>query len=76
MPLLTKIDAARNLHRFYMVQLSQDLFGEWSLVREWGRIGSPGRVRSDTFSNESHAREAERRSLRLRERHGYQLVRE
>ena len=76
MPLLTNIDAAGNRHRFYMVQLSQNLFGEWSLVREWGRIGSPGRLRCDTFESESQARDAERRNLRLRQRHGYQLVRE
>ena len=59
-----------------MVQLSQNLFGEWSLVREWGRIGSPGRVRCDTFKSESQARDAERRNLRLRHRHGYTLIRE
>jgi len=25
------------------------LFGDWSLVREWGRIGSPGTVKKDWF---------------------------
>lgn len=75
MPTLTNINPAQNMHRFYTVRVSRDLFGQWSLLREWGRIGSPGRLRCDTFESESQAREAERRSLRLRERHGY-LARE
>jgi predicted DNA-binding WGR domain protein len=76
MPILTNINAGRNKHRFYMVHVAQNLFSEWSVIREWGRIGSPGRLRCDTFKSESQAREAERRSLRLRERHGYQLAKE
>jgi len=46
------------------------------LLREWGRIGSPGRLRCDTFDSESEAREAESRSVRLRIRHGYYLAKE
>jgi predicted DNA-binding WGR domain protein len=71
MPMLTNIDAVRNKHRFYMVHVSQNLFGEWNLIREWGRIGSPGTVRCETFDSESQARDAEQRTLRLRMRHGY-----
>jgi predicted DNA-binding WGR domain protein len=71
MPMLTNIDAVRNKYRFYMVYVSQNLFGEWNLVREWGRIGSPGTVRCETFDSEGHARDAEQRTLRLRMRRGY-----
>ncbi len=38
---LTRSDPSRNMHRFYAVQLAPTLFGEWALVAEWGRIGSP-----------------------------------
>ena len=31
----------RNQHRFYALQLAPNLFGAWSLIRSWGRIGAP-----------------------------------
>jgi len=33
------------------------LFQEWSVVREWGRIGSSGTVRFDVFRSEQEALE-------------------
>ncbi|WP_245427740.1 WGR domain-containing protein [Pleomorphomonas carboxyditropha] len=47
------------------------LFGEWSLVREFGRIGSPGRVvatNHHTFAQASAALESLRAA---KERKGY-----
>src|SRR4051794_10484927 len=76
MPTLTNINPAQNMYRFYTVRVSRNLFGQWSLLREWGRIGSPGRLRCDTFDSESEAREAERRNVHLRVRHGYYFARE
>jgi len=38
---------ARNEARFYAVSLQADLLDGWSVVREWGRIGRPGRVKTD-----------------------------
>jgi len=34
------IDPAKNKRRFYALQLQKTLFGQWAVVREWGRIGS------------------------------------
>ena len=34
------------------------LFGDWSLVREWGRIGQFGQVRVDWFPSEAAAKDA------------------
>jgi predicted DNA-binding WGR domain protein len=76
MPTLTNIDPAHNMYRFYTVRVSQNLFGQWSVLREWGRIGSLGRLRCDTYDSESEAREAESRSVRLRLRHGYYFARD
>jgi predicted DNA-binding WGR domain protein len=42
---LTRTDNRRNMARFYKLDIQPTLFGEWSLVREWGRIGRPGTVR-------------------------------
>jgi predicted DNA-binding WGR domain protein len=41
------------------------------LVREWGRIGSPGTVRIDGFSNEAEARSAGARLAQQKHRKGY-----
>jgi predicted DNA-binding WGR domain protein len=41
---LRRVDEARNMARFYCLAVQQDLFGVWWFVREFGRIGSPGRV--------------------------------
>jgi predicted DNA-binding WGR domain protein len=67
----THTDAAKKKHRFYSLQITPTLFGEWSLVREWGRIGSPGTVRLESFESEAQARAEEQRTVRLRMRHGY-----
>jgi len=38
--------------------LQPDLFGGCSLIREWGRMGSGGRVRRDGFESEGQAMSA------------------
>jgi predicted DNA-binding WGR domain protein len=48
----------RNVHQFYRMENMPGLFGEWSLVREWGRIGQPGQVRDDWNDTEAAANEA------------------
>lgn len=53
---LERHDPARGMARLYTVGLAPTLFGEWALVREWGRIGSPGTVRADWFGTEEDAR--------------------
>jgi predicted DNA-binding WGR domain protein len=54
--MLRRTDAERNMHRFYALGLMPTLFGEWTLLAEWGRIGSPGTVRRSTYADESAAR--------------------
>jgi predicted DNA-binding WGR domain protein len=41
---LRRVDKARNMARFCCLTVQQNLFGVWWFVREFGRIGSPGRV--------------------------------
>jgi len=41
---LRRIDPNRNMARFYTMSVQPTLFGEWALLREWGRIGSAGRL--------------------------------
>ena len=47
-----------NRHRFYLLRTLPTLFGDWILLREWGRIGSPGRVRCDRHETEDEAMSA------------------
>lgn len=39
---LENVDPARNRWRWYVLSVQPTLFGEWSLIREWGRIGNDG----------------------------------
>jgi predicted DNA-binding WGR domain protein len=68
---LTKHVPERNQHRFYVLSVQPNLFGGWSLIREWGRIGSPGRVRIDGYASLDGAQEAYSRKLREKQRRGY-----
>lgn len=72
MNFFTRIDPAKNVARFWLAVVTPTLLGGWSLLREWGRIGSPGTVSSRTFELEDEARRAEHAGIRRRERHGYQ----
>lgn len=52
---LHKIRPEENQYRFYSLRVAPTLFGEWSLFREWGRIGNGGTVKIDPFKEESEA---------------------
>ena len=62
-----------NQHRFYLLRTLPTLFGEWVLLREWGRIGSPGRVRHDRHPTEGEAISALITLARQKRRRGYAL---
>ena len=55
---LTRSNPSQNMHRFYALQLGLTLFGEWVLLAEWGRIGSPGRVKEEAFPSLNEAQTA------------------
>lgn len=68
---LHRIDPDLNMRRFYSLGLQPDLFGGVSVVREWGRIGSGGRVRYDSFASEGQALGALTALLQTKRRRGY-----
>lgn len=68
---LTRIDPARNMARFYLISVQPDLFGRWTIVREWGRIGQGGTVRSNSYACPAEALAAMERLRRIKERRGY-----
>ena len=69
---LEKINPAKREYRFYTLSISQSLFGEWCLIREWGRIGTKGgRRRMDYFSSEKDAATAMVQIRTVKTRRGY-----
>ncbi|WP_313901405.1 WGR domain-containing protein [Methylomonas koyamae] len=71
---LERHDADSNIHRFYALTISPGIFSDWSLVREWGRVGSPGTVRSNWYESEEEAIKAQNDILRIKQRRGYTLA--
>ena len=68
---LTRTDPERNMARFYAMQLQPTLFGEWSLVREWGRIGRAGQVRVGPYPSRAAAEDAMDKLRTAKIRKGY-----
>jgi len=68
---LQRIDAARNMSRYYRMVIWRDLFGQASLVREWGRIGSRGQMMVETHADEGLAINALLKLARAKQRKGY-----
>jgi predicted DNA-binding WGR domain protein len=69
---LTRIDPPNNVHRFYRMEIMPGLFGEWSLIREWGRIGQSGQVRVDWYDTEAAAKDTRFDILMNKSRRGYE----
>ncbi len=69
--LLQKCHPERGQFRFYAVSVQPDLFGTWSLIREWGRISCSSRVRIDWHETEEAAEKAMQRKIREKQRRGY-----
>lgn len=69
--LLQKVVPRENKYRFYKIVVVQGLFGDWALMREWGRIGRHGTVRSEWYERETEAEKAASFLLEKRRRRGY-----
>lgn len=70
---LVCIDPAANKRRFYALSVQPTLFGEWALMREWGRIGQGGRLRSDLYPSAGEALDALGALAANKLRRGYRL---
>jgi predicted DNA-binding WGR domain protein len=60
------------MSRFYRMQLQPTLFGDVTLIREWGRIGLAGTCRHDQHDTAEAAHLALDRLMRAKYRRGYQ----
>lgn len=69
---LEKRDPARNMRRYYRVSVAPTLFGEFALVREWGRIGQRGGRRMECwFSSVEEALRCGEAMAESKRRRGY-----
>jgi len=48
---LERRDPAMNMARFYAIRIERTLFGQWAVIRQWGRIGTKGNARSSWFDD-------------------------
>jgi predicted DNA-binding WGR domain protein len=54
--------------------VQSDLFGQWCFIREWGRIGRSGQVRTVPYATAADAHEALAQQQRVKERRGYASI--
>jgi len=50
---LCRVDPARNMRRFYRLEVQPELSGGVLLVKEWGRLAASGRVVAQRYNSEA-----------------------
>ncbi len=50
-----RTDPAKNMARYYAMEIEQTMFGESCLTRRWGRIGKRGQEKQHVFEREEEA---------------------
>jgi predicted DNA-binding WGR domain protein len=68
---LKRHDPQKNMARYYRLIVAQTLFGEWALIAEWGRIGSPGRIQQHWFDSRQEAETVQALRAKRKVRRGY-----
>jgi predicted DNA-binding WGR domain protein len=68
---LRRTDPARNMCRFYRLDIQPDLFGRVLLLKQWGRVGTHGRMLMESFESAELALAALQRQAVRKRRRGY-----
>lgn len=68
---LARVNHAKNMWRFYRMEVWPDLLGGALLMRHWGRIGTEGRRRLDPYPDTGAAMNARAALARAKRRRGY-----
>ena len=71
---MQNITADKKSPRFYNLMLQKDLLEGWTLIREWGPQGSPGRVKHDHHLTQEDAISALINVRDTQLRRGFQVV--
>ena len=68
---LERRDPSKNMMRYYTLQVTPGLFGEWCLVRSWGRIGSGGQMRMEWYATCEEAEDSLHTLEKAKRKKGY-----
>ncbi len=68
---MTRVDPEKNMARWYEVDVQPTLFGEFTVERHWGRIGSIGQSKTFWFDDEPRADKMARLVSDAKSRRGY-----
>ena len=68
---LRRVDPTQNMRRYYWLSVQRNLFGEWVLLREWGRIGRGGQIKEACFTHPGPALDALQHTAQRKLRRGY-----
>ena len=60
-------DPEQNLHRFYRIEYGQDLFGQWIVEVNYGRVGCKGRSLITLFDSQMDAQSYVKQALKRRQ---------
>jgi len=71
---LKREDLSRNMRRYYIMAVQKDLFGGATLIREWGRIGSAGTMRTTRHQDEGQAVDALASIAMAKQKRGYRFA--
>lgn len=74
MTVMHRRNPAQNMARFYDLVVQPSLFGDFLLIRRWGRIGTRGQTKNEWFAEEIQACRAHQVWLARKQRRGYQPV--
>ena len=70
---LRRVDTEKNMRRFYLMSVQRDLFGGAQLIREWGRIGSGGKIKTSFHLDEGQAVDRLAEIVKAKRKRGYDL---
>jgi len=68
---LRRVDGAGNMRRSYLLDMLPDLFGGALLAKQWGRIGTRGRLIDESDDSEALATDAMQRQAERKKQRGY-----
>jgi predicted DNA-binding WGR domain protein len=68
---MTRVDPEKNMARWYEIDVQPTLFGEFTVERHWGRIGSVGQSKTFWFDDETGADKMARLVSDTKSRRGY-----
>lgn len=68
---IERTEPAKNMARYYAMEISGTLFGEACLTRTWGRIGRRGQSKMEHFGSEGEAVDLFLELMRKKRKRGY-----